>query len=278
MHGNFAGRKNREKTMNYQKTPRLSSGWLALILTTCLVQISCTNTGLKQSPRSSIIAPPQVIYRIDDHRHFIIENDGEEECYAGIIVYIDEKLGIKSTVESWERAKRGRRKFTIDASNDKYLGAPTEGSSGNCSSGSGNCLGNATKYSVDYGQTWLYRGQGSQDDILISGNKFYEYSLKKYKKINGGRSSGEYFYMSEPNKVAPYLWIGYQIPGTEWHHVDYGITLPIDESKRWEVSHLAEFEAMKAANPEKIPYPPTVLKKPLDNSFHCVKTPIIDNE
>jgi hypothetical protein len=263
--------------MNINKISRSHLAWSALLLMTCLTQTSCTNTGLKQPPRSLIIAPPQVIYRIDDHRYFIIENDGERECYAGIIVYIDEKLGIKSTVESWERAKRGRRKFTIDASNDKYLGAPTERSSGNCSSGSGNCLGDVTEYSVDYGRTWIYRRHGTDDDILISGNKFYKYLANKTAKNIFGTISGSYFDMSQPDKIAPYTWVAYRTPGSMWKPADYGITMPINKLQQWEVSRLAEFETIKAANPEKIPHPPLQIKKPIDNAFHCVKTPIIDH-
>jgi hypothetical protein len=262
--------------MNVNKIPRPHLAWSALFLMTCFTHISCTNTGLKQPPRSLIITPPQVIYRIDDHRYFVINNDGKEECYAGIILYIDEKLGIRSTVETWESAKLWR-KFTIDASNEKYLGAPTAGSSGNCSSGSGNCLGDATKYSVDYGRTWIYRRHGTADDILISGNKFYKYIADKTEQNILGNISGAYFDMSQPDKVAPYTWIAYQTPGTEWEPADYGITMPINKLQKWEVSHLAEFETIKAANPEKIPHPPMQIKKPFDNAFHCVKTPIIDH-
>ena len=250
----------------------------ALFLATTSVLVACAGTGLKPETLSSIVAKPQVIYRIDDHRYFMIENRGERECYEGTIVYIDEKLQIKSDVESWERARRWPRKFTIDASNEKYLGAPTAGSSGNCSSGSGNCFGSATVYSIDYGRTWVKRRHGGDANIVIVGNKFYEYELSILNSNSLGREKGAYFDMTKPDSTAPYYWIKYREPGTPWTLADYGMKKIPEQPSTGQKQALDNLDIFQKSDPSKIKSAPLPTRKPIENAFHCVITPIINND
>lgn len=261
---------------NNTKTSRLAL-WV-LILGTSSLEMSCAATGLQPELRTLIVAPPQIIYRIDGQRYFIIESNREEECYSGTIVYIDENLQIKSQVESWRNSLLWPRKFSIDASNDKYLGAPTEGSSGDCTSGGGRCFGDATVFSTDYGRTWLKRRQGGDASIAIIGKNFYEYELDSINTNYAGRSKGEYFDMSQPDNVAPFNWIAYTTTLGAWTLADYGMTDRPEKPSTSEKEWLAEFDVFEKAQPEKIASAPQPTKEPTDNAFHCVKKPVINND
>lgn len=271
------------KTQQYAKSSlALVGAFLSIsgVLASCTTTSTSTSTstGLNPEPLNLVVAKPQVIYRIDAFRYFILESRGNVECNDGRIFYIDENLQIKSVVESWERAELGRRKFTIDASNEKYLGAPTEGSSGNCSSGSGNCFGSATVFSVDYGRTWLKRREGSDANILIVGNKFYEYQMSTINENKLGRANGAYFDMSAPDKVKPYLWVEYAKPGTPWTLSDYGMRVLPEKPNTGEKQYLAKLNVFQAEQPEKIEAAILPTRKPIENAFHCVKEPIVNNE
>lgn len=195
-----------------------------------------------------------------------------------MIVYIDSSLGINAQVESWKNSRLWPLKFTIDAANDKYLGAPTQAGSGDCTSGGSRCYGNATMYSSDYGRTWLSRRQGGDSDILISGNLFYEYDALASKYYSARPSLGSYFDMSDPDKVAPYMWIDFKMPGAQWSAADFGIGSSINKEDYRERTNFAQFEVFKKANPEKIQNAPSPLKKPIENFFHCVVPPIINHD
>ena len=264
--------------MSSDKTKKPTFYISGILLATNLVLSSCTGTGLKQPPRSLIIAQSQTIYRIDESRYFILKNRGEQECYDGTIVYIDNNLHIKSNVESWHQSRLWPRKFTIDAANTQYLGAPTEGSSGNCSSGSGYCFGSATLFSADYGRTWIQRPQGSDKNIAIVGNEFYEYELNAIGENYFARANGGYFDMSEPDNTAPYNWVQFKEPGTPWTLSDYGMkSVPITPSTGQKQS-LAQLAVFEKSNPKKIRSAPLPKKNPMENSFHCVRKPIINHD
>ena len=260
-----------------KKNPQLLTVKLIIFAGIALLA-SCTGTGLKQQPASLIVAKPQIIYQIDKFRYFLLESREEDECYSGIIVYIDEKLKIRATVESFGLANLWPRKFTIDAFNTQYLGAPTQRSSGNCTSGGGDCYGSATHYSIDYGRSWISRRQGGNTNILISDSKFYEYELSVINNDQHGRGDGEYFDMKKPDEISPYNWIPYENPGTDWTLADYGMTtIPVRPSTA-EKQALAKYAVFSVSSAEKIKMAPLPLIPPFENSFHCVRKPIINNE
>ena len=250
----------------------------ALLLLVSVVLSSCTGTGLKQPPRSLIIAQPQIIYRIDESRYFILKSNGEQECNNGTIVYIDDNLHIKANVESWSQSRLWPRKFTIDAANTQYLGAPTEGSSGNCSSGSGNCFGNAAVFSSDYGKTWMKRQQGSDENIAIVGNEFYEYKSNEIEGNYSGRAIGGYFDMTRPDDTEPYSWVQFREPGTPWALSDFGMKSVPEHPSTGQEQSLAKLAVLQNSNPRKIATAPQPVKSPLENSFHCVQKPIINHD
>ncbi len=137
---------------------------LALILSACAFGDS--SPPLVPQPSK----PPQVVYRIDDHRYFELTPD--ETCFGNMLYFVDTAKGIRSEVVIFD-AVMNRTTLVIDAANDQYLVAPVTRGSINCSSGGGAC-GERLPYSVDGGRTWRrawYPGYG--DDLMASESTVY---------------------------------------------------------------------------------------------------------
>jgi hypothetical protein len=135
---------------------------------------ACAQSGSPPKVRSAVPAkprvPPQVAYRIDDHRYF--EITPEANCYGDMLYFIDTVKGIRSEVVAFD-AVMNRTTLIIDAANDQYLVAPVTRGGTNCSSGGGGC-GERLPYSTDGGKTWRrawYPGYG--DDLMIGGSTAY---------------------------------------------------------------------------------------------------------
>ncbi|SCX56026.1 hypothetical protein [Variovorax sp. EL159] len=154
---------------NLDFTPawRLAFAALALALG------ACTSGGASTPPPTpGAFIPPQVAYRIDDHRYFEITPWPDGECTDKILYFVDTAKGIRSKAVKWDNVMT-QGKLIIDADNDQYLVAPVTRGSINCSSGGGIC-GERLPYSVDGGKTWgraWYPGYG--DDLMISGSTVY---------------------------------------------------------------------------------------------------------
>jgi hypothetical protein len=86
---------------------------------------ACAQSGSPPKVRSAVPAkprvPPQVAYRIDDHRYF--EITPEANCYGDMLYFIDTVKGIRSEVVPFD-AVMNRTTLIIDAANDQYLVAP----------------------------------------------------------------------------------------------------------------------------------------------------------
>ena len=110
---------------------------------------------LSSVPRySRKLAPPQIIYRIDENRYFEDVPNTPQVCANGSpIYYVDKILGIRSFVVRADAVSAGVP-FTIDAANDQYLIGPVTRGNTDCSSGGGGCGGSSMPYSVDAGRTW----------------------------------------------------------------------------------------------------------------------------
>lgn len=145
-------------------TRRLGLSALFLALNACALD----GNVRQHQPRPLI--PPQIVYRIDDHRHFELTPD--ETCFGNMLYFVDSSKNIRSEVVISD-AVMNRTNLMIDAANDQYLIAPVTRGGFNCSSGGGGC-GERLPYSSDGGVTWQrawYPGYG--DDLLLRDSMAY---------------------------------------------------------------------------------------------------------
>lgn len=133
---------------------------------------ACGLRGAPPAQAAKPAPPPQVVYRIDDHRYF--EVTPKNDCYGDMIYFVDTAKGIRSGVVPFD-AVMNRTTLIIDAANDQYLIGPvTRGGNTNCSSGGGACGGDKMPYSTDAGRTWqLAAHPGWGDDLMASGTVAY---------------------------------------------------------------------------------------------------------
>jgi len=106
--------------------------------------------------RNRKVIPIQVVYRIDEDRHFELQpdRDARGDCMDATVFYVDKARGIRSSVVRWDRGVAGAKNFIIDAANDQYLIGPGTRGNTDCSSGGGYCRGDRLPYSTDGGRTW----------------------------------------------------------------------------------------------------------------------------
>jgi hypothetical protein len=137
---------------------------------------ACAQSGSPPKVRSAVPAkprvPPQVAYRIDDHRYF--EITPEANCYGDMLYFIDTVKGIRSEVVPFD-AVMNRTTLIIDAANDQYLVAPVTRGGTNCSSGGGGCAAATMPYSIDGGRTWKrVWSPGTTYDLMVGGPTAYQ--------------------------------------------------------------------------------------------------------
>lgn len=155
---------------NFMKKIDFKSGWRSTCVALAMALGGCASYRPAVPPAPQPLKPPQVVYRIDDHRYFELTPD--ETCFGNMLYFIDTAKGIRSEVVIFD-AVMNRTTLVIDAANDQYLVAPVTRGGINCSSGGGTC-GERLPYSTDGGKTWRrawYPGYG--DDLLISGSTVY---------------------------------------------------------------------------------------------------------
>jgi hypothetical protein len=154
-----------------------------LAVVVCVLLVSCM-THHEIPPYSGPVAPPQVAYRIDDHRYFEIVPTENYACSRARLLYVDTTRGIRTRVTNWDNVIGGR--LFIDAANDQYLISPILGvDPSDCQSGDRRvmdaCLVSRFRYSVDAGQTWkAIRSTAIQDheDMYLIGETLYHAGLK----------------------------------------------------------------------------------------------------
>ncbi|MEJ8824236.1 hypothetical protein WKW80_19725 [Variovorax humicola] len=132
------------------------------------------------SGRPREVAPPRVLYRIDENRYFEDASEAGRFCENGSpIHYVDKARGIRSYVVNMDGASMGAN-FIIDAANDEYLIGPVTRGNTDCSSGGGGCGGARLPYSTDAGRTWKRVGALSPSDpVSISGSLAYSTGNRK---------------------------------------------------------------------------------------------------
>jgi hypothetical protein len=138
----------------------------ALVL--CLSACAFGGASSPSAPGPS--KPPQVVYRIDDHRYFELTPD--ETCFGNMLYFVDMAKGIRSEVVTFD-AVMNRTTLIIDAANDQYLVAPvTRGNTDRSSGGGGG--GDKMPYSTDGGRTWQRVQASTNHDMMISGSMAYQ--------------------------------------------------------------------------------------------------------
>jgi hypothetical protein len=144
-----------------------------LTLAALTLALSACAAGRASPPRPpQPTKPPQVVYRIDDHRYFELTPD--ETCFGNMLYFVDTAKGIRSEVVTFD-AVMNRTTLIIDAANDQYLVAPVTRGGINCSSGGGACSAAAMPYSTDGGRTWKrVWSPGTTYDLMVSGSTAYQ--------------------------------------------------------------------------------------------------------
>lgn len=151
--------------LDFKPAGRLALVALALALN------ACASGGASPPLAPGPSKPPQVVYRIDDHRYFELTPD--ETCFDNMLYFVDTIKGIHSAVVKFD-AVMNRTTLIIDAANDQYLVAPVTRGGTNCSSGGGAC-GDKMPYSTDGGRTWkLVWSPGTTYDLMVSRSKAYQ--------------------------------------------------------------------------------------------------------
>lgn len=154
--------------LDFKPAWRLTLAALALALALAL---SACASGRASPPPPQPAKPPQVVYRIDDHRYFELTPD--ETCFGNMLYFIDTVRGIRSEVVTFD-AVMNRTTLIIDAANDQYLVAPVTRGGINCSSGGGACGGDQLPYSIDGGRTWTrVWAHSSRNGAMVSGSTAY---------------------------------------------------------------------------------------------------------
>uniref|UniRef100_UPI000D4CB42B T6SS immunity protein Tli3 family protein n=1 Tax=unclassified Variovorax TaxID=663243 RepID=UPI000D4CB42B len=148
------------------------SAWRPTLAAWALALGACASYRSAVPPAPQPVKPPQVVYRIDDHRYFELTPD--ETCFGNMLYFIDTAKGIRSEVVIFD-AVMNRTTLIIDAANDQYLVAPVTRGGINCSSGGGACGGDKMPYSTDGGKTWkrVY-SPGTTYDLMVSGPHAYQ--------------------------------------------------------------------------------------------------------
>ena len=219
------------------------------------------------------LAPPQIIYRIDENRYFEDVPNTPQVCANGSpIYYVDKILGIRSFVVLADAAS-ARVLFTIDAANDQYLIGPVTRGNTDCSSGGGGCGGASMPYSVDAGRTWKRVGAAQKENLMVSGSTVYDYGAQKGHYDYQNRSIGGFLDISTPDKYAPYRWVPLkQRTDPNWTEEDFPI---LETTEKYleddRAAYRAEFNIYRDRKAPKIAVVPQPRRAPIDTMFHCTE-------
>ncbi|MEJ8822146.1 hypothetical protein WKW80_08845 [Variovorax humicola] len=176
--------------MNYTRTAAVLAVMTAsMLLTACALRGGPYPGVPELLPADSVdqrgrpVAPPQVVYRIDENRYFELVPRSEGACTDATVFYADKKKGIRSLVVKWDRGAMGGSAFIIDAANDQYLIGPVTRGNTDCSSGGGSCGGARLPYSTDAGRTWK-RADALSPTAPMSISGSFAYSIGNRKLVS----------------------------------------------------------------------------------------------
>jgi hypothetical protein len=153
-------------------------------------------------------APSQVVYRIDEHRHFEIIPKLNYACVRASLAYVDTKRGIRSNIPGWDRMETNA-KLIIDASNDQFLVAPVAGMDSSCAPDShpAHCE-SFMVYSLDAGRTWEITKQLRYREYsgavrLIGDTVYYAGYRARLPELASGDSAWTTFPLDGQNQLPP---------------------------------------------------------------------------
>jgi hypothetical protein len=175
----------------------------ALLLASCTPTITYTPIPPYDGP----IAPPQVAYRIDNHRYFEIVPKENLACARARLFYVDTDRGIRTNVTSWDRINYGR--LVIDAAADQYLISPIIGMEPDCQTGdyASTMCDPRLRYSVDGGRTWkvtIPKNADVHGDVYLVGDAvYYSGQRARIPDLAAGEGAWAGFSLDGPNKLPP---------------------------------------------------------------------------
>jgi hypothetical protein len=182
---------------------------LVVLAGTLLVGCVVTLTDAPIPQYDGPVAPPQVAYRIDDHRYFEVVPKQNMACTRARLFYVDTARGIRTNVTSWDRILWGR--LLIDAANDQYLISPIIGMDpDDCQSGDSRSTGicnSRLRYSLDAGRTWkvtVSRNIDDHEDVYLVGDTVYHAGKRaRLPALASGDSAWTDFLSGGQNKMPP---------------------------------------------------------------------------
>jgi hypothetical protein len=148
------------------------------------------------------VAPPQVAYRIDDHRYFEIVPKENYACFPARLEYVDTALGIRTDVTSWNQIA-AHNVFIIDAASN-YLVTPLIDP--DCETGGGDACMPFIRYSTDAGRTWQvgrprYSSPAADDVYLIGETVYYGGQRARVPDLSSGYSAWSSYPMTGRNEL-----------------------------------------------------------------------------
>lgn len=174
-----------------------------LAVVACALLVSC-GTHQKIPQYSGPVAPPQVVYRIDDHRYFEIVPKENNACFPARLHYVDTALGIRTNVTNWNLIA-AHNVFILDAASN-YLVTPLIDP--DCESGGGDACMPFMRYSTDAGRTWQvgrprYSSSTADDMYLIRDTVYYGDQRAKVLDLRSGYDAWSNYPITGRNGLPP---------------------------------------------------------------------------
>jgi hypothetical protein len=155
-------------------------------------------------PYQGPVAPPQVVYRVDDHRYFEIVPKENNGCFPARLHYVDTALGIRTNVTNWSLIAT-HNVFILDAASN-YLVTPLIDP--DCETGGGDACMPFMRYSTDAGRTWQvgrprYSSSTADDVYLIGDAVYYGDQQAKVRDLSSGYDAWSNYPMTGRNGLPP---------------------------------------------------------------------------
>ncbi|MCG2582748.1 hypothetical protein [Massilia sp. TS11] len=147
------------------------------------------------------VPPPQVVYRIDEARHFEVVPLYRYSCTRAQFVYVDASRGIRSVVTHWDNVIDSE--YIVDAASGPYLVSPLI--SPNCESGGGHVCDERFYYSDDYGKSW-HKGtpkyvRGHDSVSVVGDDVYYSGQRAKVADLGKGYDAWDADFLAKGNEV-----------------------------------------------------------------------------
>jgi len=204
---------------------------LAILAGTLLAGCTPSITSAPAPSYEGPVAPPQVAYRIDDHRYFEIVPKENIACHRARLFYVDTARGIRTRVTNWDGIAWG--KLFIDAANDQYLISPIIFIDPfECQSGDSRSMAacnSRLRYSMDAGKTWNVIASAiihANQDVYLIGDTVYHAGLRaRLPDLATGDNAWSAFPASRYDQIPPLA----KPPIDDEPHCDKSMTVKAEE-------------------------------------------------